>query len=103
MSRRPGHTTGQVVSSGTAPGSSSGVPVTARKQGFCMEDEQAISPSAGPAKYDCTNQGISAGWEDIYDNSLPCQWLNITGVAAGDYFLRITVDPDRIYPENNYP
>jgi len=26
----------------------------------------------------CTFQGISVGWCDIYDDSLPCQWIDIT-------------------------
>ena len=86
--------TGTAVRIGSAP-------VVARKQGFCLEDSNPFSPNAGAAKYDCTYQGISAGWEDEYTASLDCQWLDITGVAPGNYILRLTVNPDHIYPDSN--
>jgi len=76
--------------------------VTARKQGFCFRDDALFVPGAGPAKFTCENQGISIGWEDIYDKSLDCQWLDITGVADGDYILRVVANPDGILPELNY-
>lgn len=76
--------------------------VRARKQGWCFRDNVPFRQGAGPAKYDCANQGISAGWEDIYDKSLDCQWLDITGVPGGQYRLRVTVNPDRMFEEANY-
>ncbi|HKQ40387.1 MAG TPA: lysyl oxidase family protein [Verrucomicrobiae bacterium] len=76
--------------------------VRARKQGWCFRDNNAFRPGAGPAKYDCANQGISAGWEDIYDKSLDCQWLDITGVPGGQYRLRVIVNPDHVFEEANY-
>ncbi|HKQ36912.1 MAG TPA: lysyl oxidase family protein [Verrucomicrobiae bacterium] len=76
--------------------------VTARKQGFCFRDDALFVPGAGPAKYTCENQGISIGWEDVYDKSLDCQWLDITGVPCGEYILRVVANPDAILPELNY-
>ena len=78
-------------------------PVVVRKQGFCLEDVDQYLPSANPSPtYDCSYQGISVGWEDQYVASLDCQWLDITGVPAGTYTLRLTVNPDHAYAETNY-
>ena len=76
--------------------------VRARKQGWCFRDNEPFRQGAGPAKYDCSHQGISAGWEDIYDKSLDCQWLDITGVPGGQYRLRVIVNPDQVFQESNY-
>jgi hypothetical protein len=76
--------------------------VRARKQGWCFRDNNPFRAGAGPAKYDCANQGITAGWEDIYDKSLDCQWLDITGIPGGQYRLRVTVNPDHVFEEANY-
>jgi hypothetical protein len=74
-----------------------------RKQAFCLRDNAPYSTSAGPSSgYDCDNQGITAGWEDIYPKTLDCQWLDITGIAGGTYTLRITVNPVRAFEESTY-
>ncbi len=76
--------------------------ITARKQAFCLRDDIAAVAGAGPAKYNCDFQGISPGWEDVYDKSLDCQWLDITGVPDGDYILRVVLNPERVFVESNY-
>lgn len=64
------------------------------KVGFCLEDVRAWSPTANPAtRYNCNNQGIQAGWADVYAAGLPCQYIDITGLDAGDYTLRMVVNP----------
>jgi hypothetical protein len=74
--------------------------IVGRKQGFCMEDgEQVVGSNSG--KYDCNNQGITAGWADVYDASLDCQWLDVTGVPQGKYVLRVTVNPSGRYSESD--
>src|SRR5688572_539493 len=74
-----------------------------RKQAFCLRDNAPYSSSAGPSHgYDCDNQGITAGWEDIYPKNLDCQWLDITGLPGGNYTLRVTVNPSRVFRESNY-
>jgi hypothetical protein len=73
-----------------------------RKQAFCLEDLDQWDPTAGPAFYTCSYQGISAGWSDIYSKYLDCQWLDITNVTPGDYWLRVTINPDQILIESDY-
>ena len=75
-------------------------PVIGRKQSFCMMDMEHLAGNEGQV-FDCSNQGISAGWEDVYDQSLDCQWLDVTGVPGGSYLLRIVVNPDGILPDSN--
>jgi hypothetical protein len=76
--------------------------MTGRKQAFCLEDFAPYSSDAGPAKFTCSYQGISVGWQDIYGKYLDCQWLDVTGVPAGNYLLRVTINPDQILTESDY-
>ena len=76
--------------------------ITGRKQAFCLEDFARYSITAGPAKFTCSYQGISVGWQDIYGSYLDCQWLDITGVLPGDYVLRVTINPEQRLIESNY-
>jgi hypothetical protein len=75
--------------------------VIGRKQAFCIEDVQQVA-GGSPRKYACAFQGLTVGWEDVYPSTLSCQWLDITGVAPGDYALRITANPTRVFLESNY-
>jgi hypothetical protein len=76
-----------------------GTVATGRKQGFCLEDDIQVSPVGPSHGYTCNFQGVSVDWADVYDRSLPCQWIDITGVAPGTYTLQITVDPSHIFPD----
>lgn len=70
------------------------------KQGFCLLDFQANHPSASPTRiYDCSNQGLSSGWSDLYARTVPGQWVDVTGVPAGDYWLHVTVNAEGTLPE----
>jgi hypothetical protein len=79
------------------------------KISFCLADTARSSPnvpgSPGRSYYgNCDQaapQGISAGWSDIYDSSLPEQYLIINGVPDGDYCLVSTVDPMKRILETN--
>ena len=74
-----------------------------RKVSFCLEDVHRWDPTASrDSKYDCETQGIQAGWSDIYDGGLPGQWIDITGIPAGDYDLEITINPEHIIDEADY-
>jgi hypothetical protein len=74
-----------------------------RKVSFCLLDTIRWDPSSSPLpKYTCDNQGIQAGWSDIYDSGLPGQWIDVTGVLAGTYTLEITMNPDQIIEEADY-
>lgn len=75
---------------------------TGHKQAFCLLDLDPNGSNAGPPKYHCLNQGISAGWADIYDRSLDCQWVDVTGVAPGSYTLEVSINPGHSFEESNY-
>ncbi len=62
------------------------------KNGFCVLD---LECSSGTEKYTCENMGISAGCGDIYDSYLDCQWLDITGLDAGQYTFVLRVNWDK--------
>jgi hypothetical protein len=79
----------------------SGVVATGRKQGFCLEDDLQISPADTSHNYTCMFQGISVGWADVYDRSLPCQWIDVTDVPSGTYTLEVDIDPMRVLPDSN--
>ena len=72
------------------------------KQAFCLLDSFPVSPDAGPGRFHCEFQGITRGWADVYGAGLDCQWVDITDVPPGDYFLRLTVNQDRVIAESNY-
>ncbi len=77
--------------------------VVGRKQAFCARDSARVDKTAGyVAKYDCDHQGIQKGWEDIYDPTLPCQYLDITDVPAGTYWLEVVVNPNQVITELDY-
>lgn len=59
----------------------------ASKQAFCVEStgrysNNETSPLHHP--YNCSYQGISAGWVDEYAAGLDCQWMDITDAAPPD-------------------
>jgi hypothetical protein len=65
------------------------------KQAFCAIDIERISTTASASGrfHDCNaNQGISAGWADVYSAGLPCQFVVIDGVPNGDYTLQSTTN-----------
>ncbi|MBK6512940.1 MAG: hypothetical protein IPG04_02175 [Polyangiaceae bacterium] len=73
------------------------------KQAFCLLDWEPYAPDAPPnSKYHCGYQGIQKGWADTYENNLPCQWVDITGVPAGSYMLELTLNIDHTLAEKDY-
>lgn len=69
-----------------------GVVATGHKQAFCLIDLEPWAWLDDPGQFDCGNQGISRGYADIYGSYLPCQWIDVTGVPAGTYTLRIALN-----------
>ena len=63
-------------------------------------DEVRTLPHLGEIRFGF--QGISAGWADVYDRSLDCQWIDITGVPSGRYVLQVEINPAHVIQENNY-
>jgi hypothetical protein len=54
-------------------------------------------PGAPPGPFRLTAgggvQGISVGYTDIYPTFLELQWIDITGLPSGEYWLEVAVDP----------
>ena len=76
-----------------------------KKLAYCMEDTVQVHVGPGVAcekGFDCASQGIQRGWSDLYGNGLDCQWLDITGVPAGNYQLSATVNPKRQFEESSF-
>jgi len=64
-----------------------------RKQTFCLRDlNQTRSTASGSPQFDCEYQGISAGWADEYDASLPGQYIIIDDLPDGAYTLEATTN-----------
>ncbi len=55
------------------------------KNGFCVMDLECSG--GGNYQYGCGNMGISAGCGDIYSSGLSCQWIDVTEVEDGTYYL----------------
>ncbi len=73
------------------------------KQAFCLLDFYHYPGTSGTgAVYNCGNQGIEMGWQDVYSRGLDCQWVDVTAVAPGDYMLRIRINTEHILNESNY-
>jgi hypothetical protein len=87
----------RTVSSDGSPG-----PVVSQgtKTSFCLFDVQVLdysNPYLQESRYwqcDPTVQGITPGWADVYDYTVPGQWLDITGLPDGHYWLEAEVDPN---------
>jgi hypothetical protein len=77
------------------------------KVGFCFFDTTLRYPSlprspasghyreswCGTRTSTTSRTGISVGWADRYTWKLAFQWIDITGLPAGEYTLRSIVDP----------
>ncbi len=85
------------------------------KVGFCFFDtsgyRRTLPRSPKTRKYPkagCGTQaslfvrnGISVGWADKYAWNLSRQWITLSGIPAGQYFLKVTVDPLGQFQELN--
>jgi hypothetical protein len=77
-----------------------------RKQAFCLLDTERYQEDdptvARSPKYSCDLQGIQRGWADVYDTSLPCQFIDVTDVADGTYTLEIRLNRNETLLEKSY-
>ncbi|PCJ82268.1 MAG: hypothetical protein COA49_01870 [Bacteroidetes bacterium] len=64
------------------------------KNGFCVMDLECSD--GGTGQYGCSNMGISSHCGDIYSSGLSCQWIDVTDVADGTYFLIVRANWDFI-------
>ncbi len=91
------------------------------KIGFCLFDVQWIGSGAStPAVYagggnwcaaegwpgggpDATylQMGVSSGWRDTYSAFINLQWIDVSEVAPGNYYLAAVADPNNIIEESD--
>jgi hypothetical protein len=78
------------------------------KLSFCLtdSDEYNLSLPNAPADgeyFACgeKRQGISVGWSDVYSSTLADQWVDITNVKPGKYWLEVVADPGNRIRESN--
>lgn len=82
------------------------------KVSFCLADTRKVDPPppgtptnaqyGGALHPACGDiQGISLGWIDVYDYTLPGQSIVINGVSAGNYWLEMVVDSGNRLLEGN--
>jgi len=78
------------------------------KLSFCLTDSDEYNlklPNASPdGEYfacDAKKQGISVGWSDVYSSTLADQWIDITNVKPGKYWLEVVADPHNRILESN--
>gem|GEM_PF-1034428 len=85
------------------------------KVGFCLVDSEQIEPGAEQDyseegdKFcqedtpDATElrMGISSGWRDIYDATTTLQWVDVSNVAPGRYWIGAITDPNDEILESN--
>lgn len=79
-----------------------------QKTSFCILDLTIFNtnnPNYDPNPFyggcGATIQGMTPGWADIYGKMLTDQWVDVTGIADGNYFLEAEVDPDNAILEAN--
>jgi hypothetical protein len=75
-----------------------------QKRSFCVEDTR-FATSTAPMKYCCrpecgNRQGVQVGWGDLYPSTLACQWIDVTGVAPGDYDLCVFLNTEQLLAES---
>jgi hypothetical protein len=64
--------------------------MVAHKDGFCISDMECPKGVVGP--YGCNYMGITPGCSDVYDATVPCQWVDITGLDTGTYKLSVVAN-----------
>lgn len=86
------------------PGGGTGdLVATGGKISFCLIDITKYRSDAGSSRYNSCGQiqGVTAGWSDVYTRTLPDQWINISLVPDGQYWLEVTIDPDNLLLESD--
>jgi len=93
--------------------------VVGHKNGWCISDMGTYIPPEDVAagdiysrdacgrKYSCAYMGITAGCYDVYHSTIDCQWIDVTDVPDGAYWLTVATNWDEGMrqhspPENDY-
>jgi len=80
---------------------------TGAKTSFCIielrhDNSNAPGHNTPPAYNSCGQvQGLRPGWADIYGASLDGQFIELTGVPDGIYWLEGDIDPDNLLLESD--
>lgn len=87
------------------------VVASSEKISFCLTDVLAVDAEPRPdgemflelQPFDCGihEQGINTGYADYYGAELPDQWIDVTGLPSGRYWIRLTVDPRGLLVESD--
>jgi hypothetical protein len=80
--------------------------LSGNKTSFAIIDleEYDLNLPGAPSSFHYTGgltQGISVGWGDVYSGDLQDQWIDITGITPGRYWLEAVVDPLNHVIESN--
>ena len=91
-------------------GSMGAVVASGGKTSFCVINLRNPFPDAA-ADADLVNgrggnscgsiQGLSVGSSDVYSSGLADQWIDVTDVESGNYFLEVIADPDNAIIEED--
>jgi hypothetical protein len=82
--------------------------IKSKKQAFCMIDVIRISRAHGGPDFpyylgdgcrEARIEGISVGWADVYWKDLPGQYIDITDIDSGTYWIKSTSNPDKLLKE----
>ena len=87
-------------------------PRVGAKFGFCFFDIARVRPLGPPGRRylesDCgtprslrVHVGLSEGWSDTYPWYFAGQYIDVTGVAPGDYLLCVTADPAKRFQQSD--
>jgi hypothetical protein len=77
------------------------------KISFCLLDVDHFAPQLPNSPILGTHitcgqdQGISVGWADVYEQDLDDQWIDVTGVPDGHYWLEVVADPENRLVESD--
>ncbi len=105
-------------------GTKSSMVAPAMKVGFCLVDTERVGPHGpttpgyvasstpppgaigsfcqqGHPEVSSVAMGVSPGWRDIYVGRLAFQWVDVSDVTPGAYWLASEADPDRRILEAN--
>lgn len=89
----------------------------AQKTGFCLVDSEHVDnkgPSSSAYTVDANNfcgqnqptrpsltMGVSAGWRDLYHRYLAFQWVDVSNVQPGNYWVAAEIDTNNVVAESN--
>jgi hypothetical protein len=81
---------------------STGAVTTGLKQGYCLMDNHQWASNPPPSVYTCSYQGVSQGWDDVYNFDLPCQFINMDSVGDGTYQFSAAMNVSHVVEESDY-